>query len=745
MLLAWVVTWLGLGGALAEARLVLHIVLATGCLLGLTSSDRLLARVGVTKQWMLAGALLALSPLLSLVPLPRVLLQVTSPGRLEAWPGVTLAPSTHAPWATLAGLGSLVAVVTFAVLATLATKHGASRRQVERLVVIVSAGVMATALAHGLAGARAAFGVLPIQADGIRYLPLVNENHLAALIVLLMPVLIGRTVTASREAERWVAGITVGLAWVLLLLIQSTAGLLLGVLVTVSTARALGLNRTTLLAGIAVTAPGISVWAVLGPRATEAHILPRLWHWLDALRLTADHWLLGAGLGTYAEAIRPYRTDTAFVRWNHAHNELVHGLAELGLVGLIAAAAALWALRPSEAPEQRDTAWRIDLGLGAVALHSLVEFPLHLPTVALTVAGLWATRLALHGSTRPAQPRLARVSLLLLCLLNVAAAGVTTRQLMVERAVTAYTPGQSSSLASWAPRHPLTALDHLDEGPEAILAIAADAPDVLIQAANLLIEELRDDEALVLLTQARTRSPSDRRIPMLQAWIHTRSGKLSLASRAWVDAFAAGAPPEKVSLAVRTLPLGSWWLDELAGTSPAHHLALARAVSRTEPEVALEALAVAVRGAPDAYTWIPENAQYLRLADRYDEARAWTTRAVATVPDRADLWWEHAETLRRSDTVASLDAARTAALMDRRFGVRAMRLHGEVQGPDAALRLARELDLRARLTPAGQLERARWNLRAGERGRCRALLERLVVDGDPNLQAQLDDLRERCN
>ena len=534
VLLAWVVTWLGLGGALAEARLVLHIVLATGCLLGLMSNDRLLARVGVTKQWMLAGALLALSPLLSLVPLPRVLLQVTSPGRLEAWPGVTLAPSTHAPWATLAGLGSLVAVVTFAVLATLATKHGASRRQVERLVVIVSAGVMTTALAHGLAGARAAFGVLPIQADGIRYLPLVNENHLAALIVLLMPVLIGRAVTASREAERWVAGITVGLAWVLLLLIQSTAGLLLGVLVTVSTARALGLNRTTLLAGIAVTAPGISVWAVIGPRATEAHILPRLWHWLDALRLTADHWLLGAGLGTYAEAIRPYRTDTAFVRWNHAHNELVHGLAELGLVGLIATAAALWVLRPSEAPEQRDTAWRIDLGLGAVALHSLVEFPLHLPTVALTVVGLWATRLALHGSTRPAQPRLARVSLLLLCLLNVAAAGVTTRQMMVERAVTAYTPGQSSSLASWAPRHPLTALDHLDEGPEAILAIAADAPDVLIQAANLLIEDLRDDEALVLLTQARTRSPSDRRIPMLQAWIHTRSGKLSLASRAWV-------------------------------------------------------------------------------------------------------------------------------------------------------------------------------------------------------------------
>ena len=96
--------------------------------------------------------------------------------------------------------------MTFAVLVTVVAARGGSRRSVERTVIATCAVVVCVALGHGLAEAKYAFGVLPIQAPGVRFLPIVNNNHLSALLLLALPMLIGRAVDATREAERWDEG-----------------------------------------------------------------------------------------------------------------------------------------------------------------------------------------------------------------------------------------------------------------------------------------------------------------------------------------------------------------------------------------------------------------------------------------------------------------------------------------------------------------------------------------------------------
>ncbi|MFT4625645.1 MAG: tetratricopeptide (TPR) repeat protein [Myxococcota bacterium] len=743
----WGVAWAGLGGVLPHAMVALHIALAIGCALALRQAPRHLAKAGALWPWLAAGGLVALPLGASLIPLPATVLAHVAPGRVAAWPGLGWGPATSDVASTLEAGAVGLSVLTFAVLMTVVGVRGASRRRVERGIVIVSAVVVATALVHGLGGLDRAFGIIPVQASGVHYLPLVNDNHLSALLVLVLPTLVGRTCDAQDETERALTATLLSATWLLVLLLQSVAGVGAAALVTGLAAARLGLTPTRIL-GIGVfAAPAAIAWAVLGPRAVGPHVRARLHHWADALGLWWDHWLLGAGAGTYALAMGPYRTDTAFVTWTHAHDEPLHALAETGIVGVVALCIAAAFLRPRAVTSDRPTAWRLDLGLAGLGLCALVDFPLHVPAIALAAAALWSVRLSVHGPLRPTRVGAVRAALVGLLLLQLPSGLIAVHRVVLDRAVEQHRGGSPDRLAWWAPDHPRLALDGLGVpgGAEQLLERAAGSPEVLVMAADRLAADLDDALALRALARAEERAPSDRRIAVRQAWLHTRSNQLAEAAAAWARAFTLDAPPSHVRAAVATLPLGSWWLRELDRARPAHLVALARVVVDTEPQVAVEALERAALRAPGAYGWLPERAAALRAAGRLDDALAWTTEGIEANPASGALWWEHAVGLREQGQVeAAQEAARTAGASDPRFGFRAVRMTADLAGPEAGLELIRELQLRGGVRPDVLLEGARLHLRAGRPGPCRAAIERLDTTHDDALAAAAARLAERC-
>lgn len=78
--------------------------------------------------------------------------------------------------------------------------------------------------------------------------------------------------------------------------------------------------------------------------------------------------------------------------WDHAHNDHVQALAELGILGLIAPALGLgwliFRLLRADAPGQ-PSLFLLTIGLGLALAHGWVDFPLYNAAIFTTFAALW--------------------------------------------------------------------------------------------------------------------------------------------------------------------------------------------------------------------------------------------------------------------------------------------------------------------------------------------------------------------
>jgi O-antigen ligase len=84
---------------------------------------------------------------------------------------------------------------------------------------------------------------------------------------------------------------------------------------------------------------------------------------------------MGFGLGTYESAYPEYALFDIGLRVNHAHNDWLEWAAEGGIpLFLLLGFVALWSARAAwQAP------WAV--GVGAVFVHSIVDYPLHRPAL----------------------------------------------------------------------------------------------------------------------------------------------------------------------------------------------------------------------------------------------------------------------------------------------------------------------------------------------------------------------------
>ena len=428
------------GAVQAPALLALTaIALATVCMALVAGAVRGGVALPAVPLWPLGG-FMALA-LVQIVPVPRALHAWLAQGSFAVWypadvvPAAILGPGPHPisvdPSSTL-GAAALVASLCF--LAVLAAP--AFSRPASAVGAVGTVAAVGFALAAYAIFARARFGALLYGRFAVPTVspfgPFVNKNHFAgwvAMASLLVAGLVlgltgdsrarGRDWTTDRRAGSVVLALVAALAMALAGIASLSRGgaiaLLAGAACLIGlrlVRRRPGRARARLLPTFALAGALGAVLVVLVPPEAHERLRSlsgasfRFDTWRDSLRLAATSPLLGHGLGAFHDAYPRLKRGHGIVRVEHAENDYLETLAEGGLVGLALGAGGLalllgaWGRGAAADPVVRGIGLGAVAGLAAVAVHSLLDFNLRIPSNA-ALAALLAAAVAGAAGLRP--------------------------------------------------------------------------------------------------------------------------------------------------------------------------------------------------------------------------------------------------------------------------------------------------------------------------------------------------------
>lgn len=384
-----------------------------------------------------AIAILLVWPLVQLVPLPMSVWQAL-PGHAPyadvlgrfAVEGAALAPraisidpsSTEYGWlALLPPLAALVAVRSLA-----------SAQVVWLLTAMaVGAGLQGVlGLLQVIGGASSPLNFGNAHGGGMATGTFVNRNHLAALLAMTLPVIVGLVVYGVRrgrhEAARGRAGDANALAQ-RALLFASAIVVLLGLVFTASRAgiatALVGLAMTALLlvpgrgsvrrarwTVVALVLTGFALAAGIGlapvldrfaPDALELSGDGRFALYAATLGAAVDFLPFGSGLSTFATVFPRYQAGAFGGYVDFAHNDYLQAFLELGIAGALVAALLVAAWISGMASLLRRSSGRsftllqlaAGVGMLPLALHSVFDFSLHMPGNAVWFAALFGVLL----------------------------------------------------------------------------------------------------------------------------------------------------------------------------------------------------------------------------------------------------------------------------------------------------------------------------------------------------------------
>lgn len=316
--------------------------------------------------------------------------------------------------------------------------HTTNQKRLHRLVELVIAVGTISAL-FGLwrqASQRGPGFVLPHLLPGYGYAQFINPNHFAFLMELALGLALGivvcRGVNGKRLAIYLIAAVPM---WIALVLANSRGGILsilcqvlfLALLLSVGrdshlaardsskfTSRLLRASRNVAVRGVLVAAllgGAITTVVLVGgdrlarrvdslavelDRSSDDSYTTRPSIWRATWKLIKDHPLAGVGFGGYWIAITKYHAASGEATPQEAHNDYLELLASGGVIGV---AIGIWftvalvraARRKLKKPHNTDAAdtYARAVTLGAlagiltVAVHSLVDFGLHITINAL--------------------------------------------------------------------------------------------------------------------------------------------------------------------------------------------------------------------------------------------------------------------------------------------------------------------------------------------------------------------------
>jgi len=130
----------------------------------------------------------------------------------------------------------------------------------------------------------------------------------------------------------------------------------------------------------------------------DSSYLKRAHLWIDSLSLVRDNLLIGTGPGTFDLTFREYRRPSFLLAAGYPHNDYINTLSDYGIVGfvillfgIVLFAKKLWA-STDRLRRRMDKAhlYAIMAAFIALLVHSLVDFNMHIPSNALTMAAIVA-------------------------------------------------------------------------------------------------------------------------------------------------------------------------------------------------------------------------------------------------------------------------------------------------------------------------------------------------------------------
>lgn len=162
--------------------------------------------------------------------------------------------------------------------------------------------------------------------------------------------------------------------------------------------------RFSLLLGLLVMVGGMLVFSSpvldeLSLMSLSSSGMSRPHIWSTTIEIIRDHWIFGAGLGSFEDVFRIYEDPDIVGRYyaNNAHNDLLQFIVEAGLVGAIVIVVGLhlyWRLFKKawkqESDEIRHTSRAATIALLIIMLHSLVDYPARTPAIACVAAACLA-------------------------------------------------------------------------------------------------------------------------------------------------------------------------------------------------------------------------------------------------------------------------------------------------------------------------------------------------------------------
>ncbi len=388
----------------------------------------------------LSGVVLAVG-VLQIVPLPASWATAIAPQAAEARAAIAPllgsaatapAPLSIEPQATLDALLRFASYVLVGLAAAVALDTPARLRQAAFVLAASGAFQALYGATEYLSGHQHIFGYAKRfytdEASGT----FINRNHFAAYLAMTLPLALAlalalgaRRAHASGARGRVarllepggvglaLASVAVASIWIGVVLSYSRAGFAVALAATVAcvlaatknvraparVAAALLLLPTVVLLLQEVRAPGERFAASEEELRTLGG---RVEVWRVGLDIATDHLVLGTGLGTFESAFAPRRPAGVELRWTHAHSDWLEAAIEGGLpvlcaVGAIAIVVGRHLLRAARGALVAGLA----ASLVAIALHSVVDFPLRIPAVAVLAAVVIGAALACEADPHP--------------------------------------------------------------------------------------------------------------------------------------------------------------------------------------------------------------------------------------------------------------------------------------------------------------------------------------------------------
>ena len=372
------------------------------------------------KGILVALLLLIAYPLFQMIPLPLSLLDAIHPHLKEI---VTISPNAppmfHSisiyPFATEMEASRLALYLAVFFMAAFGTRDEEGSYRIIKALVIFGFilgvfGIIQYATWNG----KIYWFKAPLSPHALSFGPFVNRNHFAGFIGMIIPLSLGLTLM-SRRVEKKVMYAFLGIAMAIALFFTLSRGGIIsffaGLFVFSAFIFTRDMSRMKLLPiflfvfVLAVYLLFFGISPIIEKFIhSETSTQSRFIAWQGTLSAFRDYPVFGTGFGTFQHIFKAYQPESLRLYWTHAHNDYLELLLELGIVGMVIVGLFFIVIFRTIMKIQ----WRgREVYLGAalfasmttIAIHSLVDFNLHIPSNAMLFSLILGLTVSLNRRT----------------------------------------------------------------------------------------------------------------------------------------------------------------------------------------------------------------------------------------------------------------------------------------------------------------------------------------------------------